>query len=230
MPLFSIFTSSSANNTETRSERWARLRPRLTSQNGNAHQYIAFGLNLFYLVHTLSNLYDVGSAAVQTQHKGAVVQIVFQLALYVAMLGCLVLDLIVMSTSKLSIADWFWRPGVCLCLLLSADRTVEFLDYLMNIEYWLETCHRQQLGPLGSAALTNMLCELQVQVHSIHAFLLLARDLVISTLYAYVCGRHMKQWITVLKHKQEMQQQQRQDAYSAPGGMMLQSMSCQAQA
>ncbi|ORX63161.1 hypothetical protein DM01DRAFT_1013379 [Hesseltinella vesiculosa] len=113
------------------------------------------------------------------QNTSKMVTHVFQVIVYGSMLGCLIFDMVVMTTKKLSVADWFWRPGVCFFLLVSADQLVYFFNYLVNMTYWFEACQRD-LGSWGPLAISLMVCDLQVHVHSLLSFIFLLRDLAVA--------------------------------------------------
>ncbi|CAO3593517.1 unnamed protein product [Absidia cylindrospora] len=80
-------------------------------------KYIALSFNVLFILRTLDNLHDSGTDAVNAVHHkklaaALMTQAIFQLFVYIIMLLCLIMDILVISTRKLSVADWFWRPSL----------------------------------------------------------------------------------------------------------------------
>ncbi|KAI8098974.1 uncharacterized protein BX664DRAFT_309992 [Halteromyces radiatus] len=165
-------------------------------------KYLALGLNMIYIIRTFNSLHESGTAAVNAGRHGKqtplMIQAIFQLFIYALMLICLIMDIVVISTRKLSIADWFWRPGIIYFVLATSDQSIRLLNYLTTTQYSFEIC-QEELGPFIPLPLAIHICELRIQLNCITGGLRLCRDILIGCVYVFSVHYYVTHLISELK-------------------------------
>ncbi|KAI9361045.1 hypothetical protein BD770DRAFT_408865 [Pilaira anomala] len=125
----------------------------------------------------------------------------FQIIIGCFMLFCLIFDLIILTTSKLTIANWYWRPGVFFFTFTCGNQIVSIMELLFGDETFLNTCQQQLGGSHGSITLVMEVCKMQIRLNHITSVFVLFRDLLICGAYVGISYFYILRLIQVLKNR-----------------------------
>ncbi|KAG2201301.1 hypothetical protein INT46_003878 [Mucor plumbeus] len=169
---------------------------------------ISLGLNLIYMIRTFEDIYDAGSNITThqqlTESYTIPIQYGFQILIGCLMMFCLVVDLVVLTTSKLVIADWYWRPGVFFFTFTCGKEIVLLIELLFNNDKFFENC-QQRLGSGfhgGSIVLVSEICTMQNNLNHVLVFGVLIRDILICSAYVAAGYFYVVRLIQVLKRRE----------------------------
>ncbi|KAL7319495.1 hypothetical protein PS15m_002624 [Mucor circinelloides] len=169
---------------------------------------ISLSLNLMYMIRTFENIYDAGSNIATHQQLAenytVPVQYGFQILIGCLMMFCLIIDLVVLTTSKLAIADWYWRPGVFFFTFTCGNEIISLIEVLFNDDKSNENC-QQRLGSGfrgGSIVLVSEICTMQNHLNHILVLGTLIRDVLICSAYVTAGYFYMIRLIQVLKRRE----------------------------
>ncbi|CEP12668.1 hypothetical protein [Parasitella parasitica] len=171
-------------------------------------KFISLGLNLMYMVCTFEVIYNAGSAIAahqqRTENYNVPVQYGFQILIGCLMMFCLIIDLIVLTTSKLAIADWYWRPGVFFFTFTCGKEIISLIELLFNDDKFNENC-QQRLGSGfrgGPLVLISEICVMQNQLNHIFDLGRLVRDVLICSAYVTAGYFYVNRLVQVLKRRE----------------------------
>ncbi|KAI8076489.1 uncharacterized protein B0P05DRAFT_140928 [Gilbertella persicaria] len=142
------------------------------------HQWckiISIGLNVIYMIQTFEYIYEAGS---HMDDHTVSLQFGFQIVVGCLMLVCLIADLVVLNTSKLAVADWYWRPDVV----------------FQNCQQRLVNATRSQV-----ISLISEICSMQNQLNHLYSIGIMLRDILTCGAYATASYFYMIHLIQVLK-------------------------------
>ncbi|GAN03803.1 hypothetical protein MAM1_0048c03258 [Mucor ambiguus] len=159
-------------------------------------------------IRTFENIYDAGSNIAthqqRTENYNVPVQYGFQILIGCLMMFCLAVDLIVLTTSKLAIADWYWRPGVFFFTFTCGNEIISLIEVLLNDDKFNENC-QQRLGSgfrSGSIVLVSEICTMQNHLNHILVLGTLIRDVLICSAYVTASYFYMIRLLQVLKQRE----------------------------
>ncbi|KAG2231250.1 hypothetical protein INT48_006825 [Thamnidium elegans] len=191
----------------------------LTNETGNAPpswknkildlylwcKIVSISLNMMYMIQTFEDTYDAGSNIIshqQTSEKYAVpLQYGFQILIGCLMLFCLIVDLVILTTSKLVVADWYWRPGVFFFTFTCGNEIIAVMELLFSNESFLQSCQQRLAGPQGSKILVMEICDIQNRLNHITTLFVLFRDLLICGTYVSISYFYILRLVQVLKRR-----------------------------
>ncbi|KAI8636130.1 hypothetical protein BD408DRAFT_108489 [Parasitella parasitica] len=169
-------------------------------------KFISLGLNLMYMICTFETVYDAGSTTHQQTRESynVPVEYGFQILIGCLMMFCLIIDLIVLTTSKLAIADWYWRPGVFFFTFTCGNEIISLIEVLFNDNKFNENC-LQRLGNGfrgGPIVLVSEICTMQNHLNQILVLGTLIRDILICSVYVTTGYFYVIRLIQVLKRRE----------------------------
>ncbi|KAI8329065.1 hypothetical protein BC941DRAFT_476568 [Chlamydoabsidia padenii] len=152
-----------------------------------AYKYIAMAFNMLFILRTIDDLHESGIEAVNVVHHGktisaSMVEAIFQLFMYVIVLLCLIMDMIIINTKKLSIANSFWKPGILFFVMTFGDQSIRLLNNSMNSHSFYDSC-RMEMGPFNPLVAT--ICDLKMQMNNMTGIAVFCRDMIASCIYVF---------------------------------------------
>ncbi|KAI8992219.1 hypothetical protein BDB01DRAFT_903240 [Pilobolus umbonatus] len=163
---------------------------------------IAVALNIIYMTHTFEMIYEAGSSiAHQEKQYSAPFQAGFNILISCLMLFCLIVDLVVLTTTRLSIADWYWRPGLFFLIFIVGNQMIGMTDLLLNSDDVFLNCTKKYVdNPL---LLTNDFCTMQIQLKQVINIIILCRELISCGAYFITGYIYITHFIKSLKSRSD---------------------------
>ncbi|CAO3645347.1 unnamed protein product [Cunninghamella blakesleeana] len=164
----------------------------------------AIGLNLIYMLKSLEDIYLYESIVTKEQHHYyKTTSATFDLLLSSIILFTLMIDLIMITTKKLSIANSIWRPGVFSFSFLLGQKMIQLMNKVINHDYYFNSCQQNLDDQSVSNHLISIICEQQLEIEQISSFLFLCRDILVCTIYVIGLRYYMPFLIQKLKKEQQ---------------------------
>ncbi|KAI8879599.1 hypothetical protein K501DRAFT_303199 [Backusella circina FSU 941] len=141
---------------------------------------VSLSLNFIYIIRTSEWTYDAGYSLIvhpESQSKYIIpLEEGVKLLLGCVMLFCLVVDLVILTTSKLSIADWYWKSGIFFFFLTIGNQSVSLADQFFGSDVQLQICQKRLSSIQVQASIITELCGLNIRINYVNTIVSLFRD------------------------------------------------------
>ncbi|OAD75083.1 hypothetical protein PHYBLDRAFT_144435 [Phycomyces blakesleeanus NRRL 1555(-)] len=165
-------------------------------------------MNAIYLLSIFQDFYDAGNHIIEGKYStegyraipaGAVVTIITSSI----MMFCLLFDMVVMSTNKLSLAYHYWRPGLFFFAVNCSGKGINMMRMLLNSSEYIRDCEYKIISvELSPHSLVSTMCHIDVRLTNLTAAMALVRDVSICGLYVVLSHMHLAKLVTRLKKQQ----------------------------
>ncbi|KAL0083447.1 hypothetical protein F4703DRAFT_1110981 [Phycomyces blakesleeanus] len=139
-------------------------------------------MNAIYLLSIFQDFYDAGNHIIEGKYStegyraipaGAVVTIITSSI----MMFCLLFDMVVMSTNKLSLAYHYWRPGLFFFAVNCSGKGINMMRMLLNSSEYIRDCEYKIISvELSPHSLVSTMCHIDVRLTNLTAAMALVRD------------------------------------------------------
>ncbi|KAI7893458.1 uncharacterized protein EV154DRAFT_479210 [Mucor mucedo] len=122
---------------------------------------LSITLNMMYMIQTFDDMYEAG-ANIGTEYIK-----------FVKVLMSLFLQ------SKITVADWYWRPGVFFFTFTCGNEIILIVDLLFSNETFFQNCQQKLTGTHTSLVLISEVCLMQSRLNHIVTLSVIFRDILI---------------------------------------------------
>ncbi|KAI9023598.1 hypothetical protein CLU79DRAFT_887070 [Phycomyces nitens] len=168
----------------------------------------ALSMNAIYLLSIFQDFYDSGNHIIEANYSsgdyrsipaGAVVIIITSSI----MMFCLLFDMVVMSTTKLSLAYHYWRPGLFFFAINCSCKGINMMRMLMSASDSIHDCEQKIMSADHSShSLVSSICQVDIKLTHLTAAMALVRDVSICALYVVLSHIHLTKLVAQLKTQQ----------------------------
>ncbi|KAI9307320.1 hypothetical protein BJ944DRAFT_247468 [Cunninghamella echinulata] len=164
---------------------------------------IVLSLNIIYMIRAFDGVLTHGSIALHEHYNSyKLTSSIFHLFLNSVVLIALVIDIIIFTTKKVSIANSIWRPGVFFFMFIISEQFIGLMNKILNHEHFSDIC-QQSIDAFIPENLMVMVCEQQLQIEHISSFLFLCRDLIACSIYVIALHYYMPYLVKKLEKDQQ---------------------------
>ncbi|RCH93158.1 hypothetical protein CU098_003685, partial [Rhizopus stolonifer] len=95
-------------------------------------------------------------------------------------------DLVVLNTSKLAVADWYWRPGIFFFTFTCGNEIIAITDLMLNEDVVFQNCQQRLVNATRSQviSLISEICSMQNQLNHLYSIGIMLRDILTCGAYA----------------------------------------------
>ncbi|KAI8977376.1 hypothetical protein BDF20DRAFT_563166 [Mycotypha africana] len=128
-------------------------------------------------------------------------QNVIQIIMSCLLMLCLIGDITVLTTRKLSVANWYWRPGLIFCGLTAVNETIILSDALVNSVTIFGNCHQRLISTERTFELIDEICYMQMSLSFIFTMGSMIKAISLSIVYAVTAYFQNRNTIHELKRE-----------------------------
>ncbi|CAO3623213.1 unnamed protein product [Cunninghamella echinulata] len=164
---------------------------------------ILLSLNIIYMIRTLDSILTHGSITLHERYNNyKLSSSIFHLFLNSIILIALIIDIIIFTTKKVSVANSIWRPGIFFFMIIISEQFIGLMNKIVNHEHFFNIC-QQNIDAFIPENLMMMVCEQQLQIEHISSFLFLCRDIIACSIYVVSLHYYMPYLIKKIKKNQQ---------------------------